>query len=92
MVLAAKHMEMYSFGAVRYPLARKSVCPAGQPPYRVLMHHLTLGRPLTMPSGPKAALDYASMLQLAARRGFDFHEYSDWVTAAQLQSPPEAMR
>ena len=50
------------------------------------MHHVPIKRPLTMPSGPKAALDYLSMLQLAANRGFDFHEYSDWVSAAQLRS------
>ena len=50
------------------------------------MHHVPIERPLTMPSGPKAALDYPSMLQLAAKRGFDFHEYSDWVSAAQLWS------
>ena len=49
------------------------------------MHHVPKERPLTMPSGPKAALDYRSMLQLAAKRGFDFHEYSDWVSAAQLE-------
>ena len=39
-----------------------------------------------MPSGPKAALDYRSMLQLAAKRDFNFHECSDWVSAAQLRS------
>ena len=50
------------------------------------MHHVPIERPLTMPSGPKAALDYLSMLQLAAKRCFDFHEYSDWVSAAQLRS------
>jgi len=50
------------------------------------MHHVPIKRPLTMPSGPKAALDYPSMLQLAAKRCFDFHEYSDWVSAAQLRS------
>ena len=33
---------------------------------------MPLERPLTMPSGLKAALDYPSMLQLAAKRGFDF--------------------
>ena len=31
------------------------------------MHHVLIKRPLTMPSGPKAALDYLSMLQLAAK-------------------------
>ena len=56
------------------------------------MHHVPIKRPLTMPSGPKAALDYLSMLQLAAKRGFDFHEYSDWVSAAQLQTAREVMR
>ena len=56
------------------------------------MHHVPIKRPLTMPSGPKAALDYPSMLQLAAKRGFDFHEYSDWVSAAQLRTAREVMR
>ena len=73
-VLAAKHTDMFSFEAVH--LRVEHLEPRIFAPYRVSMHHVPIERPLTMPSGPKAALDYLSMLQLTAKRGFDFHEYS----------------
>ena len=58
------------------------------------MHHVPINaRPLTMPNGPKAALDYPSMLQLAAKRGSTFTNIlSGYVSAAQLRTAREVMR
>ena len=70
----ALRTEMYSFEAVY--LRAYIFLPGDVHRIGFLMHHMPCERPLTMPSGPKAVLDYSSMLQLAAKRGFDFHDDS----------------
>ena len=70
----ALQTEMYSFGAVY--LRAEILLPGDVHRIGFPMHHMPCERSLTMPSGPKAALDYWSMLQLAAKLGFDFHDDS----------------
>ena len=67
------------------PFARGRFGARTSEPYRVSMHHVPCERSQTMPSGPNAAPVYPSMLQPAAQRVFDFHDYSGWVVAAQLE-------
>ena len=70
----ALQTEMYSFGAAY--LCAEILLPGDVHRIGFPMHHMPCERPLTMPSGPKIALDYRSMLQLSAKRGFDFHDDS----------------